>query len=130
MVTTLTIIKTFAVIGVLDTVYLVWKKLTGADVACVALPERWCTKVQYSKQSVTFGVPNSVWGFLMYSGILFFAVLQPDMPFWPIQALVGIGFVFSLYFTFIQTFVIRALCVWCVISAINFTVMFWAIFVR
>jgi uncharacterized membrane protein len=29
-----------------------------------------------------------------------------------------------MYFTWVQAFVLRAFCTWCVVSAINFTVMF------
>ncbi len=124
------ILRVCAVIGVLDTVYLIWHKFSGTDVACIGFPKAWCRRVQYARQSVTMGVPNSVWGFLMYAGILFFVVMQPALPFWPVQALVLVGFLFSLYFTYVQVFVLRALCTWCVISALNFLVMFWAVFLR
>lgn len=127
---TILILKVCAVIGVADTLYLIWHKFQGTDVACPFFPKAWCRKVQYSRQSVTAGVPNSIWGFLMYAGILFIASLQPELPFWPLQALVGVGFAFSLYFTYVQAFVLRAFCTWCVVSALNFTVMFWAVFVR
>jgi uncharacterized membrane protein len=128
--TTMGILKLFSIIGILDTAYLLWHKFQGTDVACIGFPKAWCRKVQYSKQSVTFGVPNSVWGFLMYAAIFFLIVMQPAMPFWPIQALVIIGFLFSTYFMYVQGFVLRAFCTWCVVSFINFTVMAWALFVR
>jgi len=127
---TLTIVAIFAGIGIADTLYLIYAKVTKSDVACIGFPKRWCKKVQYSSYSTTFGIPNSIAGFLMYSGILLFALTQPALPFWPIVVLVGIGFAFSLYFMIIQAFVLRAFCTWCVISFINFTVMFWAVFIR
>jgi len=131
METTLTIIKVFAVIGILDTLYLIYHKVRGTDVACIGFPNHWCRRVQYSPQSVTFGIPNSVAGFVMYAGILFFASLSvPGAVLWPVAVLVAIGFLFSLYFMFVQAFVLRAFCTWCVISFINFTVMAWALFVR
>jgi uncharacterized membrane protein len=130
MDTLITILKVCAVIGIADTSYLIWHKVRGTDVACIGFPSHWCKTVQYAPQSKTFGVPNSIWGFLMYAGILFFAAMQPGTPFWPLQALVLVGFLFSLYFTYVQIFILRALCTWCVVSALNFFVMFWAVFIR
>lgn len=127
---TLTIIAIFAGIGIVDTVYLMYKKAVRADVACIGFPKRWCTKVQYSTYSTTFGIPNAVSGFAMYLAILVLVVLQPSVPFWPVAVLVGIGAAFSLYFFAIQVFVLRALCTWCVISLISFAAMFWAVFLR
>lgn len=46
----------------------------------------------------------------------------------PIQVIVAIGFLFSLYFIYVQGFVLRAFCTWCVVSAINFTVLAVATF--
>ena len=125
-----TILMVCAVIGIVDTSYLLWHKFTGTDVACIGFPKAWCRKVQYARQSVTMGVANSVWGFLMYAAILFLVVMQPGLPFWMLQAVVLIGFLFSLYFTYVQAFVLRAFCTWCVVSALNFLVMFWAVFLR
>jgi len=131
MESTLTLIKLLAVIGVLDTLYLIYHKVKGTDVACIGFPKEWCRRVQYSKQSSTFGIPNSVAGFVMYSLILVLAVLAgPGIPFWPLQFLVLFGFAFSLYFMYVQIVVLRALCTWCVISFINFSVMTWALFIR
>jgi uncharacterized membrane protein len=49
------------------------------------------------------------------------------VPFWPIQAIAAAGFLFSVYFTHAQAFVFKAFCTWCVLSAINFTVLFFAV---
>jgi len=51
------------------------------------------------------------------------------MSFWPIQVVVGVGFLFSLYFLYVQAFVLRAFCTWCVVSVINFVVMAYAVFI-
>ena len=129
--TTFAILKLFAVIGILDTLYLIYHKVRGTDVACIGFPKEWCRKVQYSKQSKTFGIPNSIAGFVMYALILFLVVLQgPGVAPWPLQFLVAFGFAFSLYFMFVQGLVLRAFCTWCVVSFINFTVMAWALFIR
>lgn len=124
---TLSLIRLFAWVGVLDTLYLVWHKVRGTDVACIGFPKEWCRKVQYSRQSKTFGIPNSIAGFCMYVAILVLLAMG-----WmaALKAVVLVGFLFSLYFMFVQGFVLRAFCTWCVISFINFSVMAWALFLR
>jgi len=119
-----------ALIGIADTMYLIWHKIQGTDVACIGFPEEWCRKVQNAPQSKMFGIPNSLLGFCMYVAILIFLLSQPNAPFWPVQLIVAFGFAFSMYFTYVQAFVLRAFCTWCVVSALNFVVMFWAVFIR
>ena len=126
---TLTVLYACGLVGVADTLYLIYHKLRGTDVACPFFPKEWCRTVQYSPYSKTMGIPNSMAGFGMYVAILFLSWLYAggSISFWPIQAIVTFGFAFSMYFTWVQAFVLRAFCTWCVVSAINFTVMFWAV---
>jgi uncharacterized membrane protein len=132
--TTSQVLVVFAGIGLLDTLYLIWHKVRGTDVACIGFPKEWCRRVQYSKQSKTFGVPNSVLGFLMYAAIFLLVSFNPVLPIVTaavaIKFLVLFGFAFSLYFMYVQMFVLRALCTWCVLSFINFSVMTWVLFLR
>ncbi len=127
----LILIYVFAGIGVLDTLYLVYHKFKGTDVSCYFFPPEWCRKVQYAPQSRTLGIPNSMAGLGMYLLILILALLYQGayIVFWPIQAVIAFGFLFSLYFTYVQAFVLRAFCTWCVISAVNFLVLAAAAFI-
>lgn len=124
----LAIIFIFALIGIADTVYLIYHVITKKPVACLFFPKEWCTKVQYSKYSKTFGIPNPVAGFVFYSLIIVLSLLYLNgaISFVPAFIIVLIGFLFSIYFTFIQGVVLKAYCTWCVVSAINFTIMFIA----
>jgi uncharacterized membrane protein len=120
------VVYAFSLIGLIDTLYLSYHAVNKTDVVCWFFPKEWCQKVQYSKFSKTFGIPNPYLGFLMYIALL---VLTPltvagAVGNWLVPAIIMFGFAFSMYFTFIQAFVLRAFCTWCVISAINFTVMF------
>lgn len=119
----------FGSIGVVDTLYLVYHKVRGTDVACPFFPKEWCHKVQHAPQSKTFGIPNSVAGLVMYIVILTLAhgFYSGSLPLWPLASLIVFGFLFSLYFLYVQAFVLRAFCTWCVLSFINFTVMAIAI---
>jgi uncharacterized membrane protein len=130
MNTIITILYVCGIIGVIDTLYLIYNKVKGTEVACLFFPKEWCYKVQHSPQSKTFGIPNSYLGFIMYVLILVMTYMFAggNLPFWPIQAIVTFGFLFSMYFVYIQAFVLRAFCTWCVVSAINFTVMTLAIY--
>ena len=121
----------FAGIGVLDTLYLSYHAITGKEVACWWFPKEWCRRVQYSSYSRTLGIPNSFLGLGMYIAILVLLTMisGASAPPWLLQAIVAFGFAFSLYFTYIQAFVLKAFCTWCVISAVNFTVMFLVLFI-
>lgn|SRR3989338_1614719 len=126
---TTTILYVFSSIGVLDTLYLLWHKIMGTEVACPFFPKEWCMKVQHSPQSKTLGIPNSLAGLVMYALIIVLTYLfaEGSAQFWPLQAVVTFGFLFSMYFTYVQAFVLRAFCTWCVVSAINFLIMFLAV---
>ena len=114
-----------AVIGMLNTTYLVIKKIKREPVLCLFFPQEWCDIVNDSKYSKTFGFPNSLAGFYIYSAILVFSLFfyYGVAPFTPILVLAIIGFCFSMYFMFIQAFVIKAYCTWCVLSALEFTLL-------
>ena len=126
----LIVITIFSIIGICNTLYLTYHKVVGTDVACLFFPDEWCQKVQRSKYSKTLGVPNAIAGLLMYLAVLVFSLLffYAAMPFWPVTVIVTIGFLFSLYFTFLQAFVLRAFCTWCVLSAIDFVVLAVTVF--
>lgn len=126
----ITILYVCGAIGVADTLYLVYHTLRGTDVACPFFPKEWCRAVQYSPQSKTLGIPNSFAGLGMYVAMLALTWLYAggSVALWPIQALVTFGFLFSLYFTYVQAFVLRAFCTWCVLSALNFTVLFISVY--
>lgn len=126
---TIQILYVFGTIGILDTLYLIYHKLAGTDVACPFFPKEGCHKVQHSPQSKTFGIPNSYAGFAMYAIILWLTnqYASGAGSFAVIQGVVTFGFLFSMYFLYVQAFVLRAFCTWCVVSAINFSVMMLAV---
>lgn len=125
------VITIASVIGICDTLYLIYHAITGKPVACWFFPDEWCVKVQQSSYSKTAGIPNPVLGFGMYLALLALTwlYLGGNVPFVWIQTIIAIGAAFSLYFTYIQAFVLRAFCTWCVLSALNFLAMFLAAFV-
>jgi uncharacterized membrane protein len=84
--------------------------------------------VQTSQYAVLFGVPVAFYGVVGYLAILAVALvaLRPAAllePKWS-QLLVGlatVGVLFTAYLTYLELFVIHAICRWCVGSALIIT---------
>jgi uncharacterized membrane protein len=84
-----------------------------------------CETVQLSRWSQVAGVEVALIGVLGYAGLLVLSLasLQPPLVArrWPASLLVmlaGIGVVFTVYLTYLELFVIYAVCRWCVASGV------------
>lgn len=84
-----------------------------------------CEYVQTSRYGMLFGVPVAFYGVVGYALIFAVAIagLQPAQleRRWPtgtLALLAGGGFLFTLYLTGIELFVLHAICRWCVGSAV------------
>jgi uncharacterized membrane protein len=84
-----------------------------------------CETVQLSRWSVFMGVEVALIGVIGYVVMLGVALagLQPggDSRGWPTRVLVLLSagaLVFSAYLTYLELFVIHAICRWCVVSAV------------
>jgi uncharacterized membrane protein len=92
-----------------------------------------CETVQLSRYSRFLGVEVSLIGLIGYAGLLGFTLwsLRPAVAGlrWPatmLSILSGIGVVFASYLTWLELFVIHAICRWCVGSALIITAIFIA----
>ncbi len=90
-----------------------------------------CETVQASVWSRFAGVEVALIGVVGYAGLvlLSLASLQPGLSErrWPTNLLAwlsGVGVLFSLYLTYLELFVIHAICRWCVGSAVIITGVF------
>ena len=90
-----------------------------------------CETVQLSEWSRFAGVDVALIGLVGYA--LLFAValaaLRPGLAEreWPaalLTALAGLGVLFTAYLTYLELFVIHAICRYCVVSAVIITVVF------
>lgn len=126
MSSVLIILIVINILGIINTIYLSYHAIRGTRVYCLFLPEEWCIKVQESKYSKTLGIPNPYLGFGMLTVILVLTLLysMQIIPFYPAMVLISFGFLFSMYFLYIQAFVIKAFCTWCIFSALVFTALF------
>lgn len=92
-----------------------------------------CETVQTSRWAVLLGVPVAFYGVVGYLVLLGLALagLQPR---WlgsrritlALAALATAGFLFTVYLTSLELFVIHAICRWCVASAVIITAI-WAV---
>jgi uncharacterized membrane protein len=84
-----------------------------------------CDQVQTSRYAELFGIPVAFYGVVGYAALFAVALLglRPaslgDRRFTlALGALATGGFAFSLYLTYLELFVIRAICRWCVASGV------------
>ncbi|HXF95961.1 MAG TPA: vitamin K epoxide reductase family protein [Gemmatimonadales bacterium] len=120
------IIAVLALVGLLVAVYL-WLYKIGA-IGTLQCGAGGCETVQTSRYAELFGVPVALYGVGGYAVLfaLSLAGLQPRLIGSPgvtltLAALSTVGFLFSGYLTYLELFVIRAICRWCVASAVVMT---------
>jgi uncharacterized membrane protein len=83
-----------------------------------------CETVQLSSWSRFAGVEVSLIGVLGYVGLLALSLASlqvGESRQWPVRALAiaaGVGVAFTLYLTYLELFVIHAICRWCVASGV------------
>ena len=90
-----------------------------------------CETVQTSKWASLFGAPVGAWGVGYYVavGVLAFTGLRASLAEHVglsqcLAAITGAGLLFSLWLTYLELFVIHAICMWCVISAVLAAALF------
>jgi len=110
-------------LGILVSGYLGLKRLTGGSLACT----RWaqCDVVNSSPYATMGGVPVAfigLGGYLLLFGLAAVAVqtqgARRRQALWASFILSVGGLLFSTYLTYLEVYVIGALCSWCVTSAI------------
>lgn len=115
-------------LGVLISTYLSVKRFTGGSLAC----SRWaqCDVVNNSLYAKIYGVPVAfigLAGYLLILGLALAALETEGDRRRPLLALGLIcslgGLAFSVYLTYIELYVIEAVCSWCVASAIIITLL-------
>ena len=112
------IVLALCVGGIFVSLYLTYSKLTSTPLLCL---DAGCNKVQNSQYSEIFGIPVAIFGILFYFA-LFILVYKNKLKYAKFWALWGI--IFSTYLTYLELFVIDAICTWCVISFIIVILIF------
>jgi len=123
-----------ACLGALDAVYLLIYKLTNNNAMC--LGNGGCHDVNFSAYSEIGGIPVSVFGiaaFVLIVGILLMEPRMKSMAENGPLAIFGIslaGVAFSAYLTWLEIYVIHAICPFCVASAVLITLIFILAIIR
>ncbi len=82
-----------------------------------------CERVQSSEQSELAGLPVALIGLLNYVVIAIALLIDTDRTRTLAAALALVGFGFSAYLTYVELFVIHAICQWCLANAAIATVL-------
>jgi uncharacterized membrane protein len=110
------VLGALAVAGLLISAYLTWTHIVGAAPVCIR-GSGGCETVQSSRYATILGIPVATLGAVAYLGLLFSAVLRGEAGVYLGFLIALVGAFFSAYLTYLEVFVIRALCQWCLASA-------------
>jgi rhodanese-related sulfurtransferase/uncharacterized membrane protein len=118
-----------SLLGLFDSTYLLWV-YTSPSRPMVCLGSG-CDTVRASSFSHLWGIPLPAYGVLMYVTLALLLFAEPLLTAslarvirYAVAGISGAGFLFSLYLTGIEAFVLHAWCTWCVISALAATFIF------
>ena len=120
-------------VGLVDSLYLTYIKLTHTQALC--LPGIGdCETVNTSRYSEVFGVPIALFGALVYAVILVLLLyegrsvmgilVKKEASQFAVFGLSLFGLLYSTYLTYIEIEVLRAICPFCLISAIAMLAIF------
>ena len=117
-----------ALTGAVDSAYLAFLKFTGTVAACSDIGD--CEAVNNSKYAEIGGIPLALLGLLGYLAILAFLILETRFPSWRDGLHLGVfgfnlaGTIYSVYLTYIEIFILQAICPYCVVSAVVMLLLF------
>jgi len=114
--TTRLLVRILAIIGFADAVFLTTQHYLGEIPPCSVV--EGCETVLTSPYATILGIPVALFGALFYLAILFK----------PSRLLAFLGFLASLTLLYLQLFVIKAICLYCLISLVTSTGIFITIF--
>lgn len=124
------VVPTLALLGMGISAYLTYVKLAGAEIICLG-GGQGCEVVNLSPYSQIAGIPIAAMGFGAYLAIFALSSWEAIAHVsirqhlrLGIFALSFIGVLYSAYLTYLQRFVIGAVCTWCVASAIMMSFIF------
>jgi len=122
------LIPALIILGIGVAVYLSYIETQSVEAMCGPVGD--CNTVQQSRYAKLFDVlPVGVLGLLGYLGLLAAWLTRRFIP--KLEQPAAIGFwgmaffavIFSLYLTYLEPFVIRAVCIWCLTSAVIVTLL-------
>ena len=123
------LIALLALCGVFLSLYLTLYK--AGMIGTLACGTGECETVQLSRWATFLGLPVAAWGVAFYLAVLALSLLGVQERFADSRGfalglvlVTGWGVLFSLWLTYLELFVIHAICRWCVGSALMTVVLF------
>ena len=120
------IIFILSIFGLVLAIYVLQSFLRQSSIVCL---NSGCETVRKSSFSYIFGIPVPAFGlvgYAMLAMLTFLRTTSKDIRLlqW-IRRIAIFGVVFVSWFTFTEIFVIKAVCTWCAVSAVNMYVIFY-----
>lgn len=115
------VLLVLTLIGIGIAGYLTYIHYRGFDPICAV--GHGCEKVQNSEWAKLAGVPVPLLGLIGYLGILGSLLVRGELARLATAGMAILGFAFSMYLTYREIFTIRAICQWCVGSAVVMTLI-------
>ena len=112
------VVLLLSLMGLAISLYLTYAKVTSGPFQC-RIGE--CETVLNSEYSEIFGIPVALFGVLFYLPVFLFSYYS----FFKVLLLISVfGFLFSIYLTYLQAFIIGEYCSLCLSFAIISTAIF------
>ncbi len=120
------IVFILSLLGILMAIYVLQSFLRQSSIVC--LTGGGCEAVQKSNVSYPFGIPVPAFGLAGYALLATFSLLRTfeDKKAYS-SIILGVsifGICFVTWFTFMEIFVIKGICSWCLLSAVNMYIVF------
>lgn len=116
-----------ALVGMVLSAYLTFSAWQGKQVAFCAAGGG-CDVVLNSRWSTLFGVPTSLWGFLLYAALATVAWNKRADTQWKFAWVLSLfGVVYSVYLTSVSLFALQSACPYCLTSLTLMAVIFFTV---
>ena len=113
-------------IGFLDASYLTAASYFNFSLPCSIFSG--CDLVTTSEYSKILGIPVALLGLIYYAAIFLMALAYLESDYAVIMKFIAYGSIAgllaSVWFVFVQIFILKALCLYCLISAVTSTILF------
>lgn len=119
------IIFILSLLGIAIAIYVLQSFLRKTPIVCL---NSGCELVRKNPASYLFGIPVPAFGLVGYTFLAILAFLRTTSDDRRLlKIILGIaagGVAFVTWFTYTEIFVIRAICTWCAVSAVNMLTIF------
>lgn len=117
-----------SILGFMDSLYLAFEHFSSSPAPCGTGILSGCNAVLESEYAIFLGVPLVVWGLIHYGVLSYvsFLALSSKKIIWKkwltVQSMIGV--LMSAYLVALQLFVIKSICIYCMISAVVSLIIF------